>query len=424
MIKIQPARQRDYSYTDISTTSGTHYAQTSQFANGENKIDYSTDRTKIGKWPWQRCVHTCKDNWDGKFAVDFSCTAQNSSQSDTLVFKNKEAYSVPPERLGADPGWNASVMQGIMSQLDLNKGESCLMYANVIQALPFLGGALKMTSILNQAAKRLSKSFRRKPFTTVVKSLISLDFVDRFVISPTIDDARKFATACNYVRNKLDTAEERNSHRFALESELESVFKDKESTFSIGQKSFGNGWSGIGHHRYRTRSVDKAFMLLEATYSTDALTPFRLWANRTGFTRPLDSVWDLVPFSFVIDYFFRTGDFISALSDEMSTDEGLRGTITKIHGCWGSHLYESSVETWADGISFAGGSRYPRILSRECLTNKTFVRTSTYKRFPVPDPWPYLLSLEERLNEYLTVTVIPSSTRLRTIAELIIQAKL
>jgi hypothetical protein len=313
-----------------------------------------------------------------------------------------------------------------MNQLNLNKGESCLMYANVIQALPFLGAATKLTSILNNAARRFKKDLRKKPFTTAVKTLISADFVDRFVISPTIDDARKFATATNYVANKLAVAEDRNSHPFALDAELTTVFKDRETTSSTSAQSYGCGWANVKYaNRYRTRAVDKAFVLLEATYTTDALTPFRLWANRTGFSKPLDSAWDLVPFSFVLDYFFRAGDFISALSEEMSSDEGLKGTITRVLGMWGSHLYESTLTTTCTGYTRRDGAgAYPVNVWNTAKTDVSITSTSIYRRFPIPNPYSYLIPLEEKLSDYLTVNLNLSPTRKRTIAELVIQAKL
>jgi hypothetical protein len=313
-----------------------------------------------------------------------------------------------------------------MDQLDLNKGESCLIYANVIQALPFLGAATKLASVLNNAARRFGRDLRKKPFTTAVKTLISADFVDRFVISPTIDDARKFATASNYVINKLETARDRNSHPFALDAELITVFKERESSGSDTCMSYGCGWKNVKYlSRYRTRAVDKAYVLLEATYTTDALTPLRLWANRTGFSKPLDSVWDLVPFSFVLDYFFRAGDFISALSEEMSTDAGLQGTITRVHGMWGSHLYESTLTTTCTGHTRVDGAgAYPVNVESAVWKDASVTSSSIYHRFPIPRAYSYLMPLQEQLNDYLSVNINLSPTRKRTLAELVIQAKL
>lgn len=418
-----------FSLDDVLESSGYHYVYPySPSKNGLNEITYpSGPRLPSGIWPWRECVHRTQNYWNGKYFFDgsFVNRSANGTKTNTVTFR-RSTGNYSPDALGTDPGWNPSVCQGIMNQLDLNKGESCLMYANVIQALPFLGAVTKLTSILNNAARRFGKSIRKKPFTTAVKTLISADFVDRFVISPTIDDARRFATATNYVANKLAMAEERNSTVFALDAELETVLKDRESNQSTSCRSYGCGWSNVTfNNHWRTRCLDKAFVLLEATYTTDALTPFRLWANRTGFSKPLDSAWDLVPFSFVLDYFFRAGDFISGLSEEMSSDSGLRGTITRIHGMWASHLYESTLTTKCTGYRRVDGAgEYPVNVWNKLRTDVSVTSSSIYRRFPVPNPYSYLIPLEEKLSDYLSVNLSLSSTRMRTLAELVIQAKL
>lgn len=427
--KRQNRKNVYFSFDETLESSGYHYVYPPwPNENGLNEITYpSGPRLPNGNWPWRECVHRQTNYWNGKYFFDGSFVNRSIDGTGTVsVIRRKSTGNYSPDPLGSDPGWNPSVCHGIMNQLDLNKGESCLMYANVIQALPFLGAATKLTSILNNAARRFGKDLRKKPFTTAVKALISADFVDRFVISPTIDDARRFATATNFVANKLATVERRNSHAFALDAELTTVFKERESNESSDATSYGCGWENVTfNNRFQTRSVDKAFVLLEATYSTDALTPFRLWANRTGFSRPLDSAWDLVPFSFVLDYFFRAGDFISGLSDEMSSDSGLRGTITRVHGMWGSHLYESTVTTKCTGYRRVDGiGMYPVNVWNKLKTDVSVTSTSVYRRFPVPNPYAYLIPLEEKLSDYLTVNLDLSPTRKRTLAELVIQAKL
>jgi hypothetical protein len=321
----------------------------------------------------------------------------------------------------SDPGWDESILQGITNQLDLNKGESVLLYSGVIQAIPLVGGVLKLSSILNKAARNLSKNFRKKPFTTVVKSLISLDFIDRFVVSPMLDDARKFQDAVDYALRVIQTARERSAHQFALSSERNVPISESVSTYATRTTSI----SPYTVYEVRTKSsiADKAFALLEARYDIDSVTPMKIWARRVGLTRPLDSVWDLVPFSFVLDYFFRSGDFISALSDEMSDVEGMKGTITKIHGLWGSHLARSErivkplSWTWDEQT---GASEDTKVF----VPGRSITRTENYSRFEVPNPYSHLIPYTETINDYLTINLDLSQTRKRTIAELIIQAKL
>jgi hypothetical protein len=169
-------------------------------------------------------------------------------------------------------------------------------------------------------------------------------------------------------------------------------------------------------------SESKAYALLEAEYTLDATTPLRLWARRTGLTRPLDSAWDLVPFSFVIDYFTRAGDFISALSDEMSDDTGLRGRITRIIGLWSTHKVVRQTAYKTTGSTMPGSTWV--VESEQFLPGSATWRDNTFTRYQVPDPWRKLMQLQETISDYLTVGLDLSSTQKRTLAELFIQAKL
>jgi hypothetical protein len=309
-----------------------------------------------------------------------------------------------------------------LDQIDLNSSENVLLYSGVVQAVPLLGSVFKLNSILRQLSKKLSKEFRKKPFTTVLKSAISLDFIDRFVISPTLDDARKFQDACDYVLRVIQTARDRNAHQFALNSASTEVVSETE----------GTSWRGVSGdlfehqvHTLRRQTVtSKAFMLLEARYDLLAVDPIKFWAQRVGLTRPLDSVWDLVPFSFVVDYFTRAGDFIDHLSDKMSDVEGLRGRITAIHDLWGTHLCKG--ERISKVIKSQGGPWVPRDAVMEGKYIRPGVstcRNTYFSRFRVPDPWTALSSLQ-RDESWGKLNLSLSSTRKRTIAELIIQAKL
>jgi hypothetical protein len=174
--------------------------------------------------------------------------------------------------------------------------------------------------------------------------------------------------------------------------------------------------------RMSSKSIHKAFALLEAKYDINAATPVKLWARRMGITRPFDSAWDLVPFSFVIDYFTRAGDFISALSDEMSNLEGLKGTITKVHDLWGS--VDNRVETtWRGYCTNLYHSSW-RMVEQEFQSGLRSLVSSDYQRFRVSNPWSSLLQLQEQVDDYLSINVDLSSTKKRTLAELVIQARL
>jgi hypothetical protein len=246
-----------------------------------------------------------------------------------------------------------------------------------------------------------------------MQDLISADFINRFVIGPTLDDVRKFQDAVDYSLRVIQTAHERNAHAFALDSASTDVVSEQTST----------GTSSIGYFRYsyqltkRKYMTSKAFMLLSAEYDMSAVSPLKVWAQRVGLTRPLDSVWDLVPFSFVIDYFTRAGDFISGLSDEMSSVDGLRGRISAIHDLWGTFEqcseYRYKITDYSANAS--GTVSYQK--------QDAIYQNQRFRRFRVPDPWLAFLT-PRALSDYLEINTSISSTKKRTLAELFIQAKL
>jgi hypothetical protein len=308
----------------------------------------------------------------------------------------------------------------LLDQIDLNTDNAVLLYSGVLQAVPLLGSVSTFLRTFNRIVPDVLRRFRKRPFTEAVKSLISLDFIDRFVITPTLDDIRKFQDATDYVLRVIDTARERNEHRFALEAATTVVTSNSESTgYLSGKSGFG---SVPAKFKTTVSSTSKAFMLLEASYDMTAVDPLKVWAQRVGLTRPLDSVWDLVPFSFVIDYFTRAGDFISALSDEMSRVQGLQGTITKIHDLWGTHLRRSErtvMPTGKPSSGVSGGTAFVWVPG----TGKQ--KKEEFRRFQIGNPWLALSSLSRgSLGDYLKVNLDLSATRKRTLAELIIQAKL
>lgn len=418
-------RDRTYHYVYNTGSGQRESSGYTSYTEGAATISYDDGRKlPSGHWPWKKCVHTCTNAFRGEafrsHLLDVN-SARGFFQEYWHEGKPSSPYISRPTSLPTNP-WDSSTANALLSQIDLNSGESTLLYSGILQAVPLVGGALKFTSVLNKAAKKLSKSFRKQPFTTVVKTLISADFIDRFVISPTIDDARRFMDATNYVLRTLETAQERNASRFALQASSSLTHQHKERTVTQSSVSGLGGYNLL--ETLDVQTVSKAFILLEAKYDIGGLSPIKLWARRVGLTRPLDSVWDLVPFSFVIDYFTRAGDFISHLSDEMSSVEGLKGVITKVHDMWGS--VENRVLTqWTATHNY--WPRVPRGYTRTMAvfeSGRRTMKSSRYERFRIPDPYGYLLQLQATPEDWLSLNLELSSTRKRTIAELIIQAKL
>lgn len=393
---------------------------TTRVAYGASSITYDEGpQYNAGRCNWKSCYQTKSNSrsvtgsgWSWHGVAPWGNIGFTNWVPNVLT---SGRYSMPDER-----NLYPELADQLAEKLDLNTSDAVLIYSGVLQAVPLLGGALKFTSIMNKAAKKLSKSFKRQPFTTVVKSLISLDFIDRFVVKPTIDDARKFADATNYVLRVLNTMHERNSMPVRYDAEATDERRSSEiserASVPVSSSDMAGDKRMYGVSYTRSFVTSKAFMLAEVAYETDAVSPIKLWAQRVGLTRPLDSVWDLVPFSFVIDYFTRAGDMISGLSDEMSSQDGLKGRIQRIHGLWGSTKCGNEAVSRYDrrgSMYYRGGSVALDVFEPCTIRYGSYL----YRRTPM-NPWLYQPFPSSDL-----IDVKLTKSRMKTLLELLVQAK-
>lgn len=378
-------------------------------AGGHHRIDYADGpkRGYDGRLIWKPCVHSWTNT--GSRYLGFGKGKDYWGSMMEAYYYIYDSIKKPKAEF-----WDQGVVIDCLRQLDLNCTNSVMAYSGIIQAIPFFGGVIKLNSILRKLAREMPKKWRKRPFTETIKWAISADFIDRFVISPTIADAQMFHHACDYVINVLETMKARNAAPFALKAERVRTLSEVKDTFTVNVPYTGNIY---GDRIRRTTVTDKAFLYLTANYDEAAVSPIQLWATRTGFTRPLDSAWDMVPFSFVFDYFARAGDFIEGLSSELASQEGLRAKIGEIHSLWGSTKTETKHTYIPKGINAAW---YWYVSSRAYSTES--LSSGIYQRFPINQPGTFINLLGSESEGFLDVQL--SRTRVRTLAELFAQAKL
>jgi hypothetical protein len=425
--KEQPAKSTPVQWATQKWFSAPEQSWYANISSGRDVITYDDGKKLHGKWPWKTCFHDNDGTWstggETEYLIKYRWSTSNNlwHSSFCLLPQDPTSLSDPAD---VPSSMSDECLRKCLDQINLNTNDAVLLYSGVIQAVPLLGSVMRLNRILKDVSKHVSKSLRKKPFTTVIKDLIQADFIDRFVISPTLADARKFQDATDYTLRVIETARQRNSHAFALNATDKVVFSESETTGTYGG---GTGSDAIYAYRQTLRSqcTFETFMLLEAEYDMTAVDPLKVWAQRVGLTRPLDSVWDLVPFSFVADYFTRAGDFISALSDEMSSVDGLNGRITNI------------IDIWETSSSQVECRRIPGAMIRGPSLNSGFelqylVHSSSpaeskrerYRRTRVSNQFGRVFSALSRKEDYLSVNLDLSQTRKRTLAELIISAKL
>lgn len=322
-----------------------------------------------------------------------------------------------------DAEW-ADLRRQFDEQVDLNSGESVLIYTGLLQSFPLIGGLVKANTVINRIGRWASKALRRRPFSEVIKAAISADFISRFVIQPTINDLHMVADSMNYVLRKMQTLNERNNAAMTAFQQSTTTYGDSRT---LRNKSIPlYGCTGFSNGSARLKIVDQQYrsttshLLAKVMYEEDQVSPIKLWMKRTGISTPLESIWDAIPFSFVADWFVRSGDFLTACSQEWASDEGLKGTVAKIYDCW--LTTRAGIRRTGEYSSIVLPSVYSGYTKRACyppgnfiLDSGVFIRTrASSDNFTKLGVW----SDRGLISPQLT------STRTRTLAELVIQAKL
>lgn len=399
---------------------GYHFSMKYNFPAWENKIVYDDGPKYVGhKLLWKECAHTrtyeqpnpntllIAENADGRYR---SCWWAPTPRSTDIP------SGMPSSVPNPDDAINHCVFQ-IMEDIDLNCNDSVLCYSGLLQAIPLVGGALKGVSLLNQAARRLRHSMRRKPFTTVVRSLISADFIDRFVVRPTLDDINKFIHANNYVINVCNTAAYRTgSMATSFEAKSKTSSYMKSNDIESGAIYDPSSVHFFGRDTFECSTEVKTKVLCKVNYNTAAIDPGKLWMARTGMSKPLESLWDLIPFSFVIDYVTRAGDFITGFSNALVDQDALTGRIGHVFDAW------AMVKTFRGCTRKYGDSEY-RLAGKELFANYGSAWCGTKGFWRTRVPFGFLtgtLLAPDRKFFHCDLTTV----RKRTLAELLIQAKL
>lgn len=397
--------------TQQNTFPGNTYRR--QYTEGADTITYSEGPKYInGRCNWKECDHSygfrasfggsvyAEDHRFGRFYYMYGIGDADVTRPLSAPIIDSPAVS--------------STYAGIWDQLDLNCHDSVLLYSGILQAVPLVGGAFKFVSIMNRLARKLTRDFKRKPFTTVLKSAISMDFINRFVIRPTIDDARKFINAHNYVINVMNTMYERSGilpTAYKTQQTAQTVHSTRAYVCSPAQPSASPGIKLKGTLTERSVGTTTVFLLANVAYNTAAADPIKLWATRLGVNRPLDSFWDLVPFSFVVDYFTRAGDFISQVGNELTDQDALRGVIQKVHGCWFTQHKRRERVAEFDNYQVTNGDYVLFVPGKASCSRGEFHRH--------PCGWPDMTFRDPSGFFHLDLTTV----RARTLAELAIQAK-
>jgi len=225
----------------------------------------------------------------------------------------------------------------LLEEIDLNCHDRVMGYSYVADLIPLIAPFTRASSILNRigrwASKRL-RDFKRRPFTEVLSMVINADFINRFVVQTTIQDTKHILDVYDRCLRTWQVANQRNAGYTVLTTSVTTGTEGPSRTYNYTQRV-----ANFEHDYwvYNAKFIQQSQLSLKArlslSYDTADADPSLWVAHALGIDTPLESVWDKIPFSFVVDYFFRVGEFIERVGD-MSGQNGLMGRVCGVEGIW------------------------------------------------------------------------------------------
>lgn len=222
----------------------------------------------------------------------------------------------------------------------------------------------KTASMILQAAKRIDgayRAFRRGNFKRVA-SLLNLKsgtvhktwLEYKYGWTPLLYDVKNAAEffAQEYVG--------RPAHFIVDASELDDQYID--TSWNEAYVPYGGGATADDAYRLRVSVKVRYKLWLELTYPNYAKL------QQLGITNPALIAWELVPFSFVFDWFISVGDYLKALTalNGLTIKKGMTSTVvvvdanmsrpttSRVSGGW---TYTNNA--WGDSWSYREYSRQP-----------------------------------------------------------------
>lgn len=321
--------------------------------------------------PSGSCATTIYRDWSGKIR--------------TWICHGPVGRAPYGQQLTTVPPHNGAALQAAVAnlheKLDLNCNDRVMSYSYVLDLLPLLGPFLKASSILNkigQWAVKAGRNLRSRPFTTILQDAAKADLLNRFVIQTTIQDTKNILDVYDRCVRAFTSANRRNMEATVLtgtnfQGTTGNWFTAK---YGLPQNSQANGSVQC---RLRQGTTAKVVAVMRLFYNTQQADPARWVAHALGIDTPLESIWDKIPFSFVVDYFFRVGEFIDTIGQRYGQD-ALRAKVLDVSECW-ALLKTQNVYEWIPGEKPWMSSSHGTILSFKGSSGSC--GSTRFDRFPI-----------------------------------------
>jgi len=201
--------------------------------------------------------------------------------------------------------------------------------------------------------------------------LLKADLTNQFVVKPMVADIQKMMTLGRHL------AAQKERLTGGKPVVVRSSYKDRTEVKDdfLDPSVYTHGWVS---NRVYERTITPWALI---KYDSDALPDLPevlLLADMLGFDQPLSTVWELIPFSFMVDYFIRVGDWLDQFDGQVYD---VPYTILQ-QGYSVKTVFRSEVKT-----TFNSGIYRTKYQNLAPLTRYGTMRRTRYRR--VPGELPY-----------------------------------
>lgn len=297
------------------------------------RITEEMEDTINQRWAFNTCKHTRTVHRYGARPICIEYDWLGNAQQTVFYvgeFGHYSADGIPPSF-----GWGIHTLPpGLAASINRKA------LNNVLQQVP------AVVSIANFIAE-LRNPKELIPRLTGWKTPADLFLWWNFGASPLIQDVKRMLTLIADVNARLDHLVRINrrpvTHRFRDSVEVESYVSPEPSG------NFGLSFSELAPMTYTRVAWCRAEVSINVKSTLDIYIPnggldvFRAACTALGLLNPAAIVWEAIPFSFILDWFVRIGDWIE---DNMTVVQPFNGTV-RIHSSNHTIRTETQYEHWA-----------------------------------------------------------------------------
>lgn len=248
------------------------------------------------------------------------------------------------------------------ANVDISSIQALASLGELPETLHWMASLLKrMVGILDAfSRKRVIRNLQKiaRNGTSVINEMSDMWLELRYAVRPLVMEMQQAVEAWNAVLNKSDRFTARGFNR--IDSTIET------STESIALSSF------IGATISRKRTLSANFRAGVLFTIDDNVNELRsVW----GLDQPVETIWELIPFSFMIDWFFSIGHTISAWTINPGlhplaswiTEEIIEETISSLDGCYQTSAKTSSGNLVSSVHAISSGRNTTKVITKRRL---------------------------------------------------------